>query len=256
MAPIIKFDQSGKPAGVGGQARSDLDLGLPVTLTLQGGPYLSQLWTILDKPVDFAAPAQSSAGVVSPTAAITTIQPIDVAGTYFLQVAVDSGLGLGATVDDVARLPFYAGPALSAVWNARPRRRPAFLERDEFNEPDAIFPSGKRRGWAQELDRWFGLIEAASSIAAFARVQLSGGGATILSGFNVATATRTGTGVVDLAFSSSLGSSDYIVLPTARGPTGGSCAADLESPTGFTLSRADPGGSLADADFNVLVLLP
>lgn len=251
----IKFDQTGKPAGVAGRAREDLDLGVAVQLTAVGGPFLAQLWTLLDKPNDWTVPARSSAAIVSPNASVTTLQPIDRRGTYFLQLTVDSGLGLGATLNDVARLTFYAGPTLNTTWNALPRRVPAFLERNEHNAPDAIFPTGNARGWAQELEKWFGVVEsfALENLVAWGRVTLTGGGAVLVDGRNIATVARTGTGTVDVAFVSPLPAPTYAVVSSARGVLGGSCETDSELTTGFTLFRADPFGSLADADFNFLV---
>lgn len=253
--PTIKFDQTGKPAGVAGRAREDLALAVPVTLTLGGGPFLDQLWSVLDKPNDYATPVRSSAAIVDPTAAVTTIQPIDVKGTYFLQVVVDSGQGLGATVDDVARLTFYAGPTLAAAYNQLPRRRPAFLERDEHNAPDAIYPAGNERGWAQELDRWFDVIESfdLANAVAWGRVTLTSGGAVLVAGRNVASVARTAVGSVNVLFDVAAPDGNYAVFGAARGAVGGSCDATAEATTGFTIYRADPFGALVDASFNFLV---
>lgn len=158
MAAQIQIDQSGKPAGVPGEAREDLDLGTNVTLTAIGGPFAAHQWTIIDKPIDIIGAAQSAALLSSPTASATDVTPIDLAGTYLVQLSVDSGSGLGATADDIARITFYAGPALASDPTQLPRRRPAFQERTEHNVPGAIFANNPR-GWAQEWERWFAFIE-------------------------------------------------------------------------------------------------
>ena len=61
MAVQIKVDQVAAPAGVPGQAREDLALGVGVTLTAVGGPYLSYLWRIVDLPTNAAVTVRSAA---------------------------------------------------------------------------------------------------------------------------------------------------------------------------------------------------
>lgn len=158
MAVQILLAQFAKPAGTPGVAREDFNTGVNVTATATGGPYLSQQWTIVDKPVDILAGTLSADALTAPTAASTDIAPVDLPGTRLLQVAVDSGSGLGAEAGDVATITFYAGPSLAAVADELPRREPAFRERGEHNVPDTIFPGGNPRGWAQEWERWFALM--------------------------------------------------------------------------------------------------
>lgn len=166
MAVQIQVDQAAKPPGVPGEAREDLDTGTAVTLTATGGPFAQHQWTIIDRPVDIVTPAVSAAALSTPTAASTSVTPIDLEGTYLVEVAVDSGSGLGATADDIDRITFYAAPATSPLATdpaELPRRRPAFNEQLEHNVPDALFPGGNPRGWAQEWERWFKVLERAHS---------------------------------------------------------------------------------------------
>lgn len=159
MAVLIQIDQpgSGAPAGVPGVAREDLRIGFDVRLTAVGGPFLAYQWSIIDRPIDITLPVQSAALLSAPSAIQTLVTPVDLAGTYLVQVAVDSGLGLGARAEDVARITFYAGPALNSLAAdpaELPRREIAFRERTEHNVPETLFPTGNPRGWAQEWLRW------------------------------------------------------------------------------------------------------
>lgn len=159
MAVQIKIDQAAKPAGVAGVAREDLDLATAVTLTAVGGPFSQYKWTIVDKPPNAALTAPSAATLTAPSAATTQTTP-DNTGTYMIQLAVDAGFGLGARPEDVARITFYAGPALNPVINQLPRRVPSFLEKLEHNVPDSIDPTGNLEGWAREWRKWFKVIES------------------------------------------------------------------------------------------------
>lgn len=260
MVVQIIVNQTGNPTpGDPGFARDDLILGQPVILSLSGGPFLVQQWSILDKPIDFDTNSQSSAGLVNPTSATTQFQPIDKPGTYGVRVLVDSGNGLGASTDDIAEIYFYAGPTLNATWNAIPRRIMGFLERSHFNvKSDPIFMSqGNRRGWAQEWVRWFGVIVKAymGSSRAWARVTLTGAGATLLSHNNFNPPVRTGPGVVTFTFINQVANANYAVITTARGAVGGTAVSSNETISGFTIERADSAGVAIDADFNLMVLV-
>ncbi len=204
----------------------------------------TQQWTFLDRPIDIIAGVQSAAGFIDPTAAATSIQPIDVAGTYLVKVVVDSGQGLGATQEDQASITFYAGPALAADPTQLPRRVIAFLERLEHNVPDAVFPGGNPRGWAQEWLRWFALLAASAT----------GGLASLVGGRSVSVV-RTGVGMVDVVFGSgAVPNANYAVVGAARGAVGGSATAFAETTGGFSIARADPFGAVIDADFTFAVL--
>lgn len=260
MTAQILLAQAGKPAGTAGKAREDFALGVLVTATAVGGPFASQQWVLTDKPVDYVTPANSAALVVSPTAPATNITPIDKEGTYLLLLLVDSGSGLGANPGDVASIDFYAGTPLNATYNLLPRRVLAANERGEHNVNDAIFPAGNPRGWSQEMGRWFevikrhdALLSSAVGFRASARVHLTSGGASIVSGVNVATAVRSAIGRVTMTFTVALANANYPVLGSTRGVIGGSVNASAESTTTFVVERADFGGSLVDDDFCVLV---
>lgn len=273
MAVQIQLDQAAKPAGTPGQAREDLDVGTVVTATATGGPFSAHQWSIVDKPVDILAAAQSAALLSAPTAAATNITPVDLPGTYKLRIEVDSGSGLGALADDVAEITFYAnqltstgrGP-LSADPGELPRRRPAFAERTEHNVGGPIFPAppGNPRGWAQEWDRWFSALERvyAGKSWAWGNILLTGGGASIISSaggrpqaMNIASVLRTGVGVVDITFTRALPETGYIVQPHLSG-TNGFVRPDTFTfaTTGFTMEVFDTTPSPADLAFNFTVL--
>jgi hypothetical protein len=111
MAADIIINQTGKPAGVAGQSREDLDTGVDVTLSASGGPFLAYRWRIVSKPIDILIPVASAALLTTPDAASPLLSPVDLPDTYLVELAVDSGAGLGAREGDVARRTFYAGPA-------------------------------------------------------------------------------------------------------------------------------------------------
>ena len=263
MAVLIQIDQpgSGAPPGVAGFSREDLMTGFNVQLTATGGPFAAYLWSIIDKPIDIVTPVMSAAVLTAPGAAVTLVAPVDLVGPYLVEVLVDSGSGLGALADDVDRRTFYAGPVLNSL-NPDPRELPrreiAFRERGEHNVPDAIFPAGNSRGWAQEWLRWRAVYDRVyrGKSWAWGRVVLPGGGpAALVSGLNTLAVVRTAVGTVAVTFATPLPNANYAVTATARGPVGGSCTADLEAVGGFTLSRSNPGGALIDADFTFHVQL-
>lgn len=257
MAVQILVDQSGAPPGVAGQAREDLVTGTPVQLTAVGGPYLAYQWSIVDRPVDVLAGVVSAAALSTPTAASTLYAPVDLAGTSLVQVVVDSGAGLGALPEDIARITFYCGPVLDPDPRRLPRRRPAFRETTEHNVPDLVFPGGNPRGWAQEWERWFLVIERALGgvLQAAARVSVpSGGPASLVDSFNVTSAVRVSQGVVDVSFTTPLGSATYAAVATPRG-SGGMAYVDSEAPGSVRVYRGDTAGNLVDADFSLAVVL-
>ena len=164
MAAVqIKIDQVAHPPGTPGLAREDLATGI-VTLTAIGGPYLAYQWSIIDKPIDMSVPVKSAAVLTAPAMASTTVNPVDLSGTYYVQLLVDSGSGLGATIDDIARITFYAGTALAAAADQVPRRVIAFRETIEHNSPDALDAGGNPEGWAREWRRWFANISRLSYV--------------------------------------------------------------------------------------------
>lgn len=254
MAAQIIVDQAAAPPGIAGKAREDLVTGTDVTLTAAGGPFLQHLWRLIDKPVDIVAGTLASSVLVTPTASATLVQPVDVRGTYLAELVVDSGQGLGAGADDIARITFYAGPALAANPQALPRRQPAARETTEHNVNDLIFPAGNPRGWAQEWERWFAYMQTGAEFSA-ARVSVVGGGpaAVVGNAINVAGTNWVATGVVDITFTNAAPDGNYLVIPVARGPVGGSCTVDTEAVGGFRLYRADATGALIDADFSFVV---
>jgi len=263
MAVQIQVDQpgSGVPPGIPGEAREDMATGFGATLTATGGPFIAYQWSIIDKAVDIITPALSAAALGAPSAAVTTLTPIDNVGTYLVQVVVDSGAGLGATADDVARITFYAGTVINSL-NADPtllpRRQMAFRETTEHNVPDALFPLGNSRGWAQEWERWFSLLKvlfARPSPFAHAAVTAPSGGPAVIAGqANVATVTRTSLGTYAVVFTAAAGSANYSVTCGAE-VVGGMFSVGTKLTTGFVIERSDIGGALLDEDFSFQVMI-
>jgi hypothetical protein len=254
MAVQITINQATRPPGVAGVAREDCVTGQVVTLTSSGGPFLAYQWRIVHKPIDIVGGVRATSLLATSTAASTTMTPIDVAGTYLVELVVNSGSGLGALAADIARITFYAGPTLSATPNAFPRRTIAFQETTEHNVPDAIEPAGNTEGWSREWYKWFAAIQTAfSTVPRWARISLPAGGpAFIVSQSQIASATRTAVGTVDILFTTPLSTINYAVVCSPRN-TGGMCVVYGETGNGFTVERADPSGVLVDDDFSFIV---
>lgn len=251
MAVQIVINQVPQPPGIPGQAREDLATGVPVDLAAVGGPFLQYLWTIIDKPIDYVAAAQSGAFLTAPNAPATQVNNVDFNGTYEVQLSVDSGSGLGATPDDVTRITFYAGIALNPIPSELPRRVPAFGEQTEHNAPDPIFPGGNPRGWAQELGRWFEVI---SRFGFFAGVRWNDAGGLIVAQKNVLSVVPGLPGIYTVNFTNPAANADYLVIAAARGALGGFATAQGEALNSFQLYRTDPFGVLANGDFNLVVV--
>lgn len=256
MAAVsIQIDQpgSGIPLGTPGVAREDPAVGFPVQLTAVGGPFLAYQWSIIDLAIDMAAGVRATSALTAPAAAITQMTPIDQIGTYLVEVVVDSGSGLGALETDVARITFYAGATTNALNPdpaELPRREMAFYETTEHNVPDAVFPLGNRRGWAEERQRWQLVLQRIyeGKSWAWGRVSCPGGGpAALVAGMN-AGVTRVSQGVFDVVFTTPLPNANFAVDHAARGG-GGQVYVDTETVNGFRLYRADPWGALIDDDF-------
>lgn len=266
MAAVqILLSQAATPPGVAGQARADFVTGTPVQAQAVGGPFASYLWAFVSKAIDVDSGARASSAFGSATAATTSVTPIDRAGEYLIQVSVDSGSGLGATSSDVARIVFYAGTTggdssvgpLNSDPAELPQRMPAFREQLEDNVADAVDPSGNVEGWSRP---WLKLKSVVNRIYkgkswAWARVAQTGGGCTLMGGFNVATVTRTGVGTAHVAFARTLPNANYAAVVVPRGSAGHAVALN-ELVTGFDVERADIGGTLADLDWVFDVRVP
>lgn len=170
----IKIDQSGKPPGLPGVAREDLDLSVDVVLSAVGGPFRAYRWTVVDQALEFQIDYLGTAAVVSPFASTTTLTPIDASGTYLVQLEIDSGLGLGATADDIVRITFYAGLPLATLPDELPQRIPATREYTEHNVPNPAYPLGNAIGWAYTIGRWLdGVVRRLYRVGARAGVRVS-----------------------------------------------------------------------------------
>lgn len=149
---LPKIDQAGKPAGVGGQSRDDLDLytvpGTEIQFSDVGGDALTWQWTLIDQPPGAAAV------LTAPNAITTNLTGATVAGSYLVQLAVDGGLVPGSIRRIIAGIqldtPTWVTPPLN-----RPLRIPAKGETFEFNVESSPGSGANVRGWAQEIDHWF-----------------------------------------------------------------------------------------------------
>lgn len=126
----ITINQAGKPAGVAGAAREDLDLftGLnPVVFTNQDDVgVVSWQWTLIDRPNGSVA---ALAGAATPSSTLN----VDVAGSYLVRLVTVDGAG------NVYQDETIAAVVLAIVgW-----RIPAAFETTQFHAT---------RGWAEELD--------------------------------------------------------------------------------------------------------
>lgn len=160
MTLQITINQSGKSAGVAGQAREDLD-NVPVgpqgsvlvTLTATGGTG-TYAWLLLDAPPNEAMTAPSASTLSASSGSSVTITP-DNADTYLVQCS--SGT-------ETVQITFYAGPTLSAAADELPQRIPSFDEGNVHNAPDLVYPTGNIKGWAQVLRRWLSVIRRHDAI--------------------------------------------------------------------------------------------
>lgn len=143
---LPKIDQLGKPVGIAGRSRDDLDLDTgpnPFQLSDAGVGATVWLWELLDQPPG------ATCVISNPALATTTAPGATVAGTYRFQLTVDGGLAPGQIyiIDAAVQI---ALPAWVGITNDR-LRIPAFGETTDFNElPDG---SGlNTRGWAAEME--------------------------------------------------------------------------------------------------------
>lgn len=257
MAASVTINQTGKPAGVAGVARQDLVTGTPVTLSVAGGPFLEQRWSIRSLAVDVVQEVRASSVLSSTTTSTTTLSPINVAGTYAGRLVVDSGSGLGATPDDIFDWSFYAGidgdpihGAIASDGDDLPQRKPSFGERLEHNVPDAIDPSGNKEGWKRTLDRWFAVIERLFQRQAFviAIITTDGVTAEVARGSGVATATLNSVGTFTLTFTKDFPDYQYGAVAIPLGVAGNAIVTMQDVDT-CVVERADIGGTLANLDF-------
>jgi len=255
MAVQITIDQGVLPPGTPGKAREDLSLWTPVVLTSSGGPFAAYLWRILHGAVDIDNGVKSSAILTTPTAPSTQVNPVDVEGTYLIELVVDSGNGLGASEDDIARITFYVGTALASdPWDL-PRRVIAFKETTEHNVNDALDPTGNPEGYAREMERWFSVIRQnyRGKSWAHARVDMLGGFGFPVRSFNLFTS-RLGVGWCQAFFNVPMPNADYSVIGSPRN-TPGSVVVANETTNGFDVYRFDSAGLLVDDDFSIDVKL-
>ena len=257
MSVQILLNQTGAPAGTTGQAREDLVTGLPVSAQAIGGPFSAYLWTLVCRPIDIIDEVQATTAISAPTAAITLLDPIDVFGTYNLQIAVDSGSGLGATEDDVAQITFYAGVPSDPIHGPLnsdpaelPRRLMAFREKLQHNVPDLIQPLGNTEGWSREWYRLMAMVDRMYQGKSWAAARVLGDPVTpvVLRGFNIEGISRTGTGLYQVTLLRPMPDTNY--MPSA-GPLDakGSVVALVMDESNIAIERSDNTGTDADLNF-------
>jgi hypothetical protein len=261
----ILLNQSGKPAGVAGQAREDLDTGVSVSASTVGGPYSAYQWSFLSRPDNVTTGVEATTAFSASTSSSTVLSPIDQAGTYLLQLAVDSGSGLGATSDDVAQIEFYAGVPgdpivgpLNTDPAELPRRPIAFRERRQGNFPDSIEPLGNTTGWAREWYRWWAVIERMYQGKSWAVGRVTGDPVTpvLVRGFNVIQAgiSRIATGNVQVTFVRPMPDANYVVIPSLLN-TAGIVSVNTITATHFRVLTKDTSFVAQDYDFGFDVKL-
>jgi hypothetical protein len=169
MAAIIKIDQSGRPAGVAGQSRSDgLSTGAVVTLT-SVTPGTTNAWQLLWTPDEdtTAAPSLVASGVTSTFTPSTAVY-----GTYRIQLTVDATLPTESiSVRTFAVLTPGRGlriPALNerASADATLVNGASYVVESETNEPIAggHFAAGSYGGYYSALRDLYLKVEAISIV--------------------------------------------------------------------------------------------
>lgn len=264
MTLQILIDQSGHSAGVAGRAREDLAVGTPVTLQAVGGPFAAYQWSFVSKAIDIDSGVEATSAFTSPAAATTNVDPVDQPGTYMVQVAVDSGSGLGAAAADVARITFYAGLAGSTTRGPvatdpaeMPRRLPAYGEELEHNVPDAIDAGGNKEGWSREWWRIWAVLRRlyVGKDWASGRVHVAGGVATKVRGFNFASVAYLAVGSYQITLSRPLPDTNYLPIGVPLLNPVIAVADTILSTTVFTIAVADLAGTPVDSDFGFVVKL-
>lgn len=254
MTVSILLAQSGKPIGSAGVARDDFDVGVAVQATAVGGPFSEYVWTFVSKAIDIEAGVQATSAFTAPSSPSTDIDPVDVSGEYLIQVAVDSGDGLGANETDVARIVFYAGDltGLHGPLNTDPaelpQRMPAFREQLEDNVADAVQPTGNTEGWSRPWLKLKAIVDRIYQGKSWSWARVTGATAARPSSFNVDDVVNTGTGLFTVTFERALPNDTYAVVASPMTTPGMVVASNL-STTGFDVERDDPSGTPVDEDF-------
>jgi hypothetical protein len=152
--PVITINQTGKPAGVAGQARDDLSIysgaGTEVLLA-DSGTGGTRTWQLLDQPKGAAAV------IDAPDQPSISISGATIPGSYMVQLTVDGGTLPGQIVRLIFAvqidLPSWVGGA-----NLRKFRIPAAGETIEFNRLSSPASGPNARGWADEMNDFLGVV--------------------------------------------------------------------------------------------------
>jgi hypothetical protein len=132
--PTIRINQTGHAAGTPGASRTDLTLGVAVTLDDPANSGAPKVWEL------FGRPNNSASVIANPTADVATFTP-DVAGDYLVRVTVNGTELSGELVDETDEFVSTQGGVRFFLPNGG--IRPSAQETRQFSVT---------QGWAQALD--------------------------------------------------------------------------------------------------------
>lgn len=150
MAAIIKFDQSGLPAGTNNRSREDIVAGTLVTIT-NVSPGTSNALVLLWKP-----PEDDTAVIAGSSPTWNIVPKTGIWGTYRFRLTVD-GVVSEHTFD--VKSPVLSLPELAPNEKADPtasliKNTSTEIDASETNEAFLIFTSGSAWGWWYKIRRW------------------------------------------------------------------------------------------------------
>lgn len=157
MAAVLKFDQSGKPAGENNRSRSDIDAGTAVAIT-NVSPGSSNSLELLWKP------PEDDTAVISGSSPNWSITPkAGTSGTYRVKLTVDSAVSIHTfavkTPNKDLIIPAAnerADPDASLV-----QQTSLEIDASETNEAFGPFTSGSAFGWWKALEEVIRAIDEA-----------------------------------------------------------------------------------------------
>lgn len=155
MVATIKFDQSGKPAGLDNRSRSDIDAGTAVTITNVSPGSVDTIALLWKPPEDDTSAITGS----SPTWSITP--KVGTSGSYRIKLTVD---GLISIHTFAVRTPARSLVIPAANEKADPdadltQQTSVEIDASETNEVFAPFTSGSAFGWWKALEECIRAID-------------------------------------------------------------------------------------------------
>jgi hypothetical protein len=156
MAAVLKFDQSGLPAGIDNRSRSDIVPGFPVTIT-NVSPGTNNSLKLLWKP-----PEDDSAVIGGASPAWTITPKIGTSGTYRFRLTVD---GVTKERTFTTRTPILALVIPAANEKADPtasleKNTDTEIDASETNEAFAPFTTGSAWGWWRANEQTIRILES------------------------------------------------------------------------------------------------